>query len=146
MPQRDINITLHARERFIERFSDRNKEYAHLEDCKTKGGCARCVSLTFQLKRDVFQKREFYEKVISEKLNEAEETKIYLNNSNFMHTMYERYGHRRFRFLVNDECVFVVIDDEKGNTLVSCLESERGIFNNFSKRPKYKKRMESIDG
>jgi len=138
----DFIITNHVRERFVERFSEENrKEYAHLSRCRdTHNGCEICKSLAFKLHREVLDNRRYLDKVICARLHEAKETRIHHNNVEFMNRMYSKYGYQRFRFLIHEDILFVVIETEDGKVAVTCFDAKNSVVGDYVRRPKYRKK------
>lgn len=137
------NITYHARLRYIERFSEESRNFAHLSKCKL--GCPECHDLTHRLKEMAEWQKYHFEKVISEKLQEAEDVRCYLNDTNFMMRMHDKYGYDRFRFLVNGDILFVVTDNDD-NVVLTCMDVNNPVngsrrIANFVKRPKFRKKI-----
>lgn len=132
-------ITNHARERFVERFSETNrKAYAHLRECN---GCQRCVSLTFRLKREVDTDRAALDQRILAMLAGSYETRIHHNNFRFMQNMADKYGDHPARFLVNGDTLFIVLDAPEGKLCVTCLNAKTSVLKDFVRRPKFKKKV-----
>jgi hypothetical protein len=133
-------ITHHVRERFVERFSRESREFAHLRRCR---GCEHCRELTFWLHEIVNEKKEMWDRIISDKLHDAEEVKIFQNDANFMDHMYNKYGYDRYRFLVEGEILFVV--RELDGIVLTCMDVNNPvngsrIIADFMNRPRYNKR------
>jgi hypothetical protein len=130
-------ISTHARERYIERGEDR-KKYAHLQTCK---GCPRCVSLMYDLRKQVAARGGFIDYEICDKLLASREVRIHTNNHIFLSMVYEKHGYNRFEYLVHDDSdmLFVVIHDEKkGKVCVTCFSASDSVVGNFVRRPKYR--------
>lgn len=141
----DFIITNHARERFVERFSeDRKKTYAHLSTCKNWQGCQRCVDLVFKLKKEVDESRHYLDKVICARLHTAHETRIHHNNHNFMTKMREKYGDRPAHYLISDDILFLVVDALEGKVCVTCMDVRDSILGDFARRPKYRKKQADL--
>lgn len=129
-------ITQHVKEQFLRRFS-KKEVYKHLQDCRIDS-CKQCKLLVKQLRREANTK-EVHEEVKSI-LDKAKENKSYLNNSNFMDMIYEKYGYdKRYRFLLNGNVVFVIVVRNNQEFVVTCLIGKYSIFNNFLHRKKYVK-------
>lgn len=115
-----VYLTTHLKERYIERFVNK-KRYEHLSNCKGEG-CQVCVNLIYELRREsstIEISREIFDRI-----TRAREIRSYMNNTEFTAKCYERYGYRRFEFLVDDDALFVVIhDDGKKLQLQSCIVS-----------------------
>jgi len=137
-------ITHHARERYVERFSRESRIFVHLSECK---GCDQCRQLTFWLNDLVKQRRETWDRIIYAKLRDAEDVRVFHNNTNFMERMYEKYGYdSRFRFLVEGWILFVIKEDHGQYVVLTCMDVNNPvngsrIIANFIHRPKYNKRV-----
>ena len=136
----DFIITNHARERFVERFSEENRKiYTHLKKCKQ--GCDLCIDLTFKLAEEIKRNRIYLDRIICDKLRTADETRIHHNNHKYMSRMLEKYGDNPAHLLVNNDILFVVIDAEAGKICVTCMDVKDSILGDFVRRPKYKKKQ-----
>lgn len=141
--KRKFHITYHARQRFVERFSEESSAFVHLSSkCR---GCFTCYDLTYRLKDLTEQHREKWNDMICARLNEADDVRIYLNDTNFMEYMYSKYGYGRYRFLVEGNILFVVTDDNE-NAVLTCMNVNNPVngsrvIANFVKRPKFGKKV-----
>lgn len=136
-------ITNHARQRFVERFSRESTEFIHLSQCKE--GCNLCRDLTFKLDSLVTQFKQNWDRIIIAKLHDAEDIRIFHNNSKFMEHMYNKYGYHRYRFLVEYPVLFVVRDADV-NVVLTCMNVNKSvngtrILADFVHRPKYRKKV-----
>lgn len=143
MDARNYLITHHARERYVERFSRESKNFSHLSHCK---GCEQCRELTFLLNDLVNQQRYTWDKIICAKLHDAEDVRVFHNNTNFMERMYDRYGYGRFLFLVEGWILFVVREDAGKQIVLTCMNVNNPvngsrIIADFIHRTKYNKRV-----
>jgi hypothetical protein len=131
-------ISTHARERYVERFYKR-KKYGHLQECR---GCPKCVSLLFDLRRDVGTfNRLSLDQEMCKKIEAAREVKVHTNSSTFLAMVYDKHGYHRFEYLVHDDSdmLFVVIQDPaKGKVCVTCFSASDSVVGNFVRRPKFK--------
>jgi len=139
-------ITKHARERFVERFS--KGKFAHLASCK-QVACTTCRNLTYDLCEMVSQDKQKWDSIICAKLRNAEEIKVFHNNSEFMAQMYARYGYERFHFFCESEILFVIKENEDGHVILTCMDIYNPVNNsmilaNFIRRPKYKKYEQTL--
>ena len=132
-----IYLTTHLKERYLERFINK-KRYDHLANCQTES-CKHCVSLIYELKRASATAE--IKKEIFERLDKAREIRSYMNNTEFMARCYERYGYRRFEFLVDDDALFVIIHDEGKKIAVTVMYSKFSVVGNIVNRPKFKKQQ-----
>ena len=138
-------ITAHARERYVERFSRESNRFNHLGWCR-ESGCETCANLTFQLDELVRRNRSNWDNILCAKLHDAEEIKIFHNNSSFMAKMYEKYGYdKRYRFLVEGDILFAICIDNGKNVVLTCMNVNNPVngsmvIRNFLKRPKFKKK------
>jgi len=142
MCDKKFYITLHARQRFVERFSDERHKFAHLARCR---GCFECYDLTYQLKELVNLHRVHWEDLMYVRLQVADDVRIYLNDTNFMEYTYTKYGYGRYRFLVDGDILFVVVEDLE-QTVLTCLNVNNPVngsscIANFVKRPKFGKKV-----
>lgn len=140
----DYIITNHARERFVERFSGKRKEFMHLSNC-SEDNCEKCKDLIYSLERLSTKDRYNLDKTIIELLNSSQETKIFYNDFNFMSRMYERHGYKKFKFLYNEEIIFPIIEDRGKKIVLTCMctnykVNNSTIFSDYIKRPKFKKK------
>lgn len=138
----DFVITQHVRERFVERFSRESSQFCHLSRCR---GCEQCRELTFFLTELVNQNKPRWDKIICAKLHDAEEVRIFHNNEPFMSQLYEKYGYNRFRFLVEGWILFVVIEDDGKQIVVTCMNVNNPVLGSriiadFINRPRYNRR------
>ena len=134
-------ITKHARERFVERFTRESRQFAHLSRCR---GCEICKELAFKLYELVETNKANWDKIICAKLHDAEDVKIFHNNSIFMDNMYAKYGYGRFRFLVEGIILFPVSVEGCTNVVLTCMNVNNPtngsmVIADFVNRPKYKK-------
>lgn len=139
-------ITDHARERFVERFSKESKNFIHLSHCN---GCELCRELTFKLYETVTQNRLMWNSIITIKVHDAKEVRIFHNNTTFMDEMYRKYGYSRYRFMVESEIIFVVREVDR-NILQTCMSANNPvngsrIITDFIHRPKYNKRVGNVE-
>ena len=137
----DFVITKHARERFVERFSNERSKFIHLSRCRNSS-CNVCRELTYDLCEIVFQNRKKWDSIICAKLHDAEEIKVFHNNSEFMAMMYERYGYERFHFFCESDILFITKESEDGNVVLTCMDINNPVNNSmiladFIKRPKF---------
>lgn len=129
-------VTRHARERYVERFTHKDA-YAHLERCE---GCPGCNSYIFDIERKLADKKSLTQTIL-ERVSRAKETRVYANNPNLMESYYNKYGYdTRFRFLIDNDVVFVIIEYEVGHKIVTCMHSETSFLRHFIFRPKYGKK------
>jgi hypothetical protein len=141
----DFTITKHARERFVERFSSERHRFVHLSGCK-QTACNVCRNLTYDLYETVRQNKRKWDSVICAKLHDAEEIRVFYNNSEFMARMYERYGYERFNFLCESDIIFVT---KNGNIVLTCMDicnpvNNSMILANFVRRQKFKKHEQTL--
>lgn len=131
--QGNFKITQHARHRYIER---RDKKHRHLSECR---GCPRCQDLAFSILELDREKRQEIEAEILTRLNEADEVKSYLNNSEWMQRYYDRYGFdNRFQFLVDRDLVFVIVFEEGFRKVITVVYTKRHIVGAVAVRPKFR--------
>lgn len=134
-------LTTHVRERYVERFSRESIDFIHLRRCRTSE-CEECHDLTYRLREMAERFRNRWDKIICAKLHDAEDVKIFHNNSIFMDYMYNHYGFQRYRFLVEGQIVFVVIEDEGKQIVKTCMDVNRpvngsSIIGDFINRPRF---------
>lgn len=142
----EFYITKHARERFVERFSDERHKFSHLARCRDND-CPSCRELAFDLHETTIHDRKKWDSVICAKLHEADEIKVFQNNSEFMSLLYTRYGYERFHFFVEGEILFVIKEGDEGKIVLTCMSVNKPINNSFimadfARRPKFKKKNE----
>jgi hypothetical protein len=82
-----------------------------------------------------------WDRIICAKMFDAKEVKAFHNNTNFMESMYAKYGYDRYRFLVESKILFIVNGNNIGLTCFSAELPLHGSFiiANLINRPKYKK-------
>lgn len=133
-------FTYHMRERYLQRT---RKKFKKLED-------------THFLRKNPEKHRELYNQLITilrtkcreidqeifNKLENSSEVRTYLNNSNFMSKLNEKYGFdKKFKFMADKDVVFIVITEpDKGDIVVTCIESQNHIAGRIARRPKYSKK------
>ena len=142
MCNKSFYITYHARQRFVERFSEESHKFVHLSRCK---GCFDCHDLVYQLRDLVNRHKTHWENLMYDRLQAADDVRIYLNDTNFMEYMYNKYGYGRYRFLVNGDILFVVAEDSE-QTVLTCMNVNNPVngsrcIANFVKRPKFGKKV-----
>jgi hypothetical protein len=134
-------VTVHCRERYVERHSNR-KKYQHLTTCNK--GCSKCVSLVYDLRKEVSDRRWDINDEICELLSKSKEIRIHTNNHSFLQMVYERHGVKRFDYFVNYDAdiLFVVVHDEdRGKVIVTCFSASDSVVGDFVRRPKYKAKV-----
>jgi hypothetical protein len=142
-------ITSHVRQRFVERFSKEREQFYHLSSCRLSE-CQNCRDLAYTLSETVDRNKKVWDSIICAKLHDAKEVKIFNNDYNFMNNLYEKYGYdQRYRFLVDEDIIFVICIDEGKNIVKTCM-NVKGTVNgsrriaDFVSRPKYKKKDEQV--
>ena len=82
-------------------------------------------------------------------LEQADESKSFINNSGFMCWYYEKYGYdKRFQFLVNDGMLFVVVIEKGRKVVVTCVEAKTHMAGKAvlaSRRKKFRKKKKDYD-
>ena len=137
-------ITHHARQRFVERFSRESVDFVHLSICRAS--CELCRDLTFKLDDLVNQNKKNWDRIITAKIYDAEDIRIFNNNSKFMEYMHNHYGYHRYLFLVEYPILFVVREAEEANIVLTCMNVNKPIngsriIADFVHRPKYRKKV-----
>ncbi len=137
-------ITHHARQRFVERFSRESVDFLHLSMCRI--GCDLCHELTFKLEDLVTRCKQNWDRIITAKLHDADDIRIFHNNSKFMEYMYNNYGFHRYRFLVEYPILFVVREADGVQIVLTCMNVNKPvngsrILADFVHRPKYRKKV-----
>ena len=133
--RREYAFTHHLRERFIQRT---DKRYNHLRTCKSTD-CDLCRNLVMEI-QEKLEVRRPVDIEIARRINESVECRSYLNDSTFMQAQYERYGFdRRFKFLVHEDVLFVVVMDEGKKVVVTCLCAKTHKAAAATLRPKFGK-------
>lgn len=135
-------LTNHLRERYVERFHNK-RHYEHFRICSVglNQKCETCVSLAFDLHEEVQKNRNYLDKVLAARLFKAKEERSYLNNSEFMQRMYNRYGYEPFQFLVHEEVLFVVLLKEGKKIVPTCIPAKESVVGGIVTRPKFRKRV-----
>jgi hypothetical protein len=119
--RRSYIITHHARERFFQRS---NKQFAHLQYC-CKTFCDICDSLKKKIDLELVYDCKQIDEEMYRRLDDADEDRSCINNTNFMEWYYKKYGYdRRFEFLIHNDIIFVVIMDGDKKIIVTCLISQ----------------------
>lgn len=135
MNRREYAFTHHLRERFIQRTE---KRYNHLRTCKSID-CDFCRSLVMEIQEKLEVRRPI-DIEIARRINAAVECRAYINDSTFMQLYYEKYGFdRRFKFLVHEDILFVVVIDEGKKVVVTCLCAKTHKAVATTLRPKFGK-------
>lgn len=137
----DYRITNHCRERYVERFSKESSQFAHLYNCRQRNNCETCRDLSYTLYELVTNNRRNWDRIISAKIRDAKEIKIFQNDSNFMEVMYKKYGYDRYKFLNEGDILFVL---SGSNVILTCFSALHPLYGsmviaNYLRRPKYKK-------
>ena len=137
MSRRHYVLTHHLRERFIQRS---NKKFNHL-DCCSKNFCQTCDNLLKKIHHEIIYNPKKIDEEIYAKLDDAEEDRSYINNTNFMNWYYEKYGYdRRFELLVHEDIVFVVIFDRDKKIVVTCVRSNTYFAGRkYNNKPRFNK-------
>lgn len=139
-------FTHHLRDRFVQRTQ---KKYQHLWYKCWNENCQICKSLTEECKKEVAKNRKEIDLEIARRVNESEENKSYINNTEFMSRYYEKYGFdKRFEFLTHEDIMFVVVMGRGKKTIVTCVLSKDHVAGKASLRPKYngiKKQRENLN-
>ena len=137
----NFKITVHARERYLVRT---RRKYFHLQKrCKVEG-CQKCVSAVYELRKEIKRSRNKIDAEIIARLIHAKENRSYLNDTEFMHKNYKKFGYSRFQFLVHEEwrdrpaTTFVVVFDEGLRYVVTVLRAKDHISGRSLKK-KFKK-------
>jgi len=135
-------FTRHMRERFLERT---NKRYERLSRCGCRFDAERCEECEIQnlkLKEELRTSGSTVDREIVRRLGLSEENRSYTCNSEFMARYYEKYGYdKNFQFLVHDDILFVVVHEDRGKVIVTCLHSRYHIAGRLASRPKFKKKL-----
>lgn len=135
MNRREYAFTHHLRERFIQRTE---KRYNHLRTCKSID-CDFCRNLVMEIQEKLKVRRPI-DIEISRRINAAVECRAYINDSTFMQSYYEKYGFdRRFKLLVHEDILFVVVMDEGKKVVVTCLCAKTYKATATTLRPKFGK-------
>jgi len=135
-------FTRHMRERFLERS---NKKYNRLSRCRCRfdaSRCEECEMLNLKIREELKRSGSAVDREIVRRLGQAEENRSYTCNSEFMARYYEKYGYdKNFQFLVDGDIVFVVVFEDRGKVIVTCLHSRYHIAGRLVSRPKFKKKQ-----
>jgi hypothetical protein len=142
--RREYIFTHHLRERFIQRTQ---KKYEHMQHCWTEG-CETCKKLLEECKTEVSTNRRTIDRELARRVDEADENRSYINNTEFMSWYYEKYGFdKKFEFLTHEDMLFVVVVDEGKKVIVTCVLARTHLAGRPSFRPKYnevKKQREAM--
>jgi len=134
--RRDYVFTTHLRERFFQRT---HKKYSHLQHCHIKD-CEACSDLLVEIRSKLVEGRRALDQELARRVDEAVESRSYLNNSGFMQWYYEKYGFdKRFEFLVSDDILFVVVIDKGRKIIVTCVTAKTHLAGKTAMRPKFSK-------
>lgn len=133
--RREYIFTHHLRERFVQRTQ---KKYEHLwHQCWTEN-CETCKALKEECKNEILNNRREIDREIARRVDEADENRSYVNNTEFMGRYYEKYGYdKRFEFLTHEDILFVVVIDNGKKLIVTCILSKTHIAGKPSLRPKF---------
>lgn len=120
--QKEFIITHHARERFLTRFM-KNEKYFYLLKKGFISSEPRIISLIYDLSRDLTTCRKSLDESILKRLDKAQESRGYLNDTEFLGMLYSKYGYQKFTFLVDDNICFVIVPhrDSGQKTVVTCF-------------------------
>ena len=130
----EYRFTHHLRERFVQRTQSK---YEHLRYCR-KNDCEVCKNLIEKSKKEVSDNRRAIEIELARMIDEADENRSYINNTEFMSWYYEKYGFdKRFQFLVCEGLLFVVVIDNGNKVVVTCVRARTHVAGSLHQ--KYKK-------
>jgi hypothetical protein len=133
-------ITRHARERYLQRFSNLSK-YKHIDSCPQRDTCKHCHSLRIALKQLADDQRFEVDKEIERRINQAKEERSYINNTELMLRLWEEYGYdSRFRFLRDQDAVFVIGQNGPIQTVITVLPMGSPIGKQISVHVKFRKK------
>jgi hypothetical protein len=128
-------ITRHIRERYVQRT---NKRFSKLQ--WDEGDQALKNEFDDLLKN----KQKEIDQEILQRLENATESRSYINNSGFMEWHFEKYGYdKRFSFLVNDNILFVAIVEKGRKIVVTCVSAKTHLAGKAvldQRRKKFKKK------
>ena len=112
-----------------------------MQDCKEKN-CNECKKISKCINAEIYAKRKEIDQAIYQRINDAEENKSYLNNTQFMSRYYDKYGYdHRFEFLVDQEIVFVVVIEYGEKIVVTCVSAKTHIVGkNHNAKVRFKKK------
>ena len=117
-------LTDHSRDRYAERFHKKG----HLE--------------RNQLRDYVIRNVVEIDKEIRERVGRASEECSYLNDSNFLCYLYDKYGvDKHFKFMADGDALFVLADKGNQNWIViTCMDAKTHVNKHLRPRHKYRKR------
>ncbi len=86
----DVNITIHARERWLERIVD-PKRYSHLSKCQIPS-CGQCITLMHNIRNIITNTRRQIDGRISETFMLAKRAENKVTDRNFLSAMENQHG------------------------------------------------------
>jgi len=93
-----------------------------------------------EIRSKLVEGRRALDQELARRVDEAVESRSYLNNSGFMQWYYEKYGFdKRFEFLVSDDILFVVVIDKGRKIIVTCVTAKTHLAGKTAMRPKFSK-------
>jgi hypothetical protein len=133
--RREYIFTHHLRERFVQRTQTK---YEHLWwPCQTEN-CETCNNLLKDCMWEVSHNRRTIDTKLARRIEEAEENRSYINNTEFMSWYYEKYGFdKKFEFLAHEDLLFIVVVDNGKKIVVTCVLAKTHIAGKQSLRTKY---------
>lgn len=137
----NVQITKHARERFVER---KYKKFSHLSVCKNnkKKSCPTCVNLTFDLINYAESNKFYIDSEITELFNSSKRIKSIINNSNLLEYYYEKYGYDcNFEYYLNNNILFVSLQEDEKKVIITCIiDKNHAIVKLTSRNNNFKKK------
>lgn len=143
--RKEFIITRHARERFVQRT---DKRFARLQWCEYEPE-DEMDALRKTLEELIKNSQRDIDSKIFQRLEQATDSRSFLNNSGFMAWYYEKYGYdKRFQFLVSDDVLFIAIIERGRKIIVTCISSKghmagKSVLANL--RNKFRKKKDDED-
>lgn len=138
--QREYVFTQHLKERFVQRT---NKKYRHIDDCRQN--CSVCRSLKEEIRSYIFNNHAEVMRGLISRLSLSEETKSYINNSQFMAWYYDKYGYDcRVEFRVHDDLLFVIMCNDGKKFVVTCMYSKLHFVGKNHRTKKFSKVKKTV--
>ena len=137
-------ITNHARERFVERSNKKFKIAKKL----FRHNPSKYQEIKQKIQQEIQQNSLQINKEIIERLKKSKNEKSYKNCTGFMDWYYTKYGYKEPNFLVDEDILFIIIQERRINLVVTCLDSKTHLAGKAAQRTKFnkvKKKSEKIE-
>lgn len=101
--------------------------------------CMRFLGVKKEDVKDYIRKNhKFLDVLIRKRLNLATNEKSFLNNTNFMLHLYDKYGvDKKIEFWLHDDVVFVKIIEKGVTKVVTCYEFKNSVISKMYNKQKF---------